>query len=218
MDKERIISFVLLSLLTVFISCNFPEKSIDSTYKDYTLGFENGEDLTGILSYNKDGGFNSQYNTSTEWIIKNDFKAHSGNRTISSIYNDSGIANDDWLVLPAMKLFSTSKLSFFAAPQYIDKSEEKIDVRISTDKNLPESFTKELLHFEFPKDTDSWKEFNADLSEYAGKTVYIAFHCTSINQYCLRIDDIKITDAEDTSVKCIKSGDFNPVKNYFEKE
>jgi hypothetical protein len=194
MNRIALIFLGLLLTASLFVSCDIKGFSKGEDPATYTMGFEPGENISGLLSYNSDGGYNTQYGTNTEWIVKNDFRAHAGSRTIGSIYNDGGTANDDWLVLPAMTLSGTSKLTFYAAPQYIDKSEEKFSVLVSSSGNTPECFTTEILSHQFPKDTDSWTEFTLDLAAYGGQTVNIAFHCTSADQYCLRLDDISVTD------------------------
>lgn len=194
MKKRNSMACIAVFAGLIVASCSI--LPADQKKTDFVTGFETGEDLSQLVSYNRDEGYNSQFATDTKWIVKNDFAAHSGSRTIGSIYNDDGSANDDWLMLPAMTLSDESVLTLFAAPQYIDASEESFEVMISTSGNMPESFEQQLLQHVFPQNTDSWTEFNIDLAEYAGQTVHIAIHCTSVDQYCLRIDDITVTNVE----------------------
>jgi len=195
MKNKGIILCFAAGVCALVLSCQPLENNVNkNTLKNYYMGFEKEEDITGIVSYNRDGGYNSQLGMETDWIIKNDFRAHSGERVIGSVYNDDSVANDDWLVLPLMRLSENSTLSFFAAPQYIDRSEEIFDIIISGEENPVDESGESILHVEFPQDTDSWEEFTIDLGAYGNQDVYIAFHCTSVDQYCLRIDDITVTD------------------------
>lgn len=104
----------------------------------------------------------------------------------------SGLAqNNDWLISPKLTLPATdAKMSFFVK-SYIGKyGLEKYNVLVSeTDDNL-ESFKMIGSTREAPE--EAWTEVSVDLSEYAGKDVYLAIQCVSEDAFVFMLDDITV--------------------------
>ena len=120
---------------------------------------------------------------------------HSGERfaaCISATGTLNGVArNNDWLISPKLTLPSQDAGMSFFVKAYADYEPEIYNVLISeTDDNL-ESFkmvgsTREAY-------ADAWTEVNVDLSEYAGKDVYLAIQCVSEDMFVFMLDDIKVS-------------------------
>lgn len=122
-----------------------------------------------------------------------------------SYINDIGPLNPDNYLVTSRKyaITSDSKISFYACAQDEEYPYEHFGVAVSTTGNTSgSSFTtisewtinaKGSRQGERGSRQSTWKKYEADLSAYAGKEVYIAirhFNCT--DQYFLDIDDIEI--------------------------
>ena len=104
----------------------------------------------------------------------------------------SGLAqNNDWLISPKLTLPATdAKMSFFVKSYTGNYGLEKYNVLVSeTDDNL-ESFKMIGSTREAPE--DAWTEVSVDLSEYAGKDVYLAIQCVSEDAFVFMLDDITV--------------------------
>lgn len=105
----------------------------------------------------------------------------------------SGLAqNNDWLISPKLTLPATdAKMSFFVKSYIGEYGLEKYNVLVSeTDDNL-ESFKMIGSTREAPY--DAWEEVTVDLSEYAGKEVYLAIQCVSEDAFIFMLDDIIVS-------------------------
>lgn len=104
----------------------------------------------------------------------------------------SGLAqNDDWLISPKLTLPSEdAAMSFFVKSYIGEYGLEKYNVLVSeTDDNI-ESFKMIGSTREAPE--EAWTEVSVDLSEYAGKDVYLAIQCVSEDAFVFMLDDIKV--------------------------
>lgn len=104
----------------------------------------------------------------------------------------SGLAqNNDWLISPKLTLPATdAKMSFFVKSYTGEYGLEKYNVLVSeTDDNI-ESFKMIGSTREAPE--EAWTEVSVDLSEYAGKDVYLAIQCVSEDAFVFMLDDIKV--------------------------
>jgi len=160
-------------------------------------GFEGQDYPEGWMMVDNDGGYNSQFGINTNWMFYESVP-HGGVQSIGSIYNDGAVPNDDWLITPMVESSSTSQFIFWASPQDPNYSEEIFDVRVSTQSQEIATFGESLLHHEFPAGVGGtegdWLEFVVDLSSYVGQEIYVAIQCTSIDQFVLKIDDVKVTN------------------------
>lgn len=120
---------------------------------------------------------------------------HGGERFAASFASSgdpSGLAqNNDWLISPKLTLPATdAKMSFFVKSYIGEYGLEKYNVLVSeTDDNL-ESFKMIGSTREAPE--EAWTEVSVDLSEYAGKDVYLAIQCVSEDAFVFMLDDIKV--------------------------
>lgn len=129
--------------------------------------------------------------------------------SITYISPEYTIPTDNYLVSPKIKASSNSKFSFWArCHQNYTNPGEHFGVAISensnniaTDFNLIQEWTTEGA---------DWKQYSVDLSQYAGKDIYIAIrHFYSeeewiaadygYNYYTLNIDDAKFENVIDAS-------------------
>lgn len=104
----------------------------------------------------------------------------------------SGVAqNNDWLISPKLTLpTADAQMTFFVKSYTGEYGLEKYNVLVSeTDDNL-ESFKMIGSTREAP--ADAWTEVSVDLSEYAGKDVYLAIQCVSEDAFVFMLDDIKV--------------------------
>ena len=114
---------------------------------------------------------------------------------------------DDWLITPAIDLSAATlpKLKFRAQSAQgvgaVDANgnpaefPESYDILISTTgNNAPADFTNTALSI--AAEFDAWTQREADLSAYAGQTIYIAFRLTSTDAVRLYIDDLSVEESD----------------------
>lgn len=124
---------------------------------------------------------------------------HGGERFAASFASSgdpSGLAqNNDWLISPKLTLPATdAKMSFFVKSYTGNYGLEKYNVLVSeTDDNL-ESFKMIGSTREAPE--EAWTEVSVDLSEYAGKDVYLAIQCVSEDAFVFMLDDITVSKGD----------------------
>ena len=113
----------------------------------------------------------------------------------------AALTPDNWAITPAITLpeGSPASLSFYAAAQAAEYPEEHYGVYVSTTTTVPSAFT--LLWNEtmdenggsHSKAQGAWGAKTADLSSYAGQTIYIGFrHFNCTDAFLLLIDDVKV--------------------------
>ena len=156
----------------------------------FSCGFEESDDIAWKFVDADQDGYNWTINLFPETSLP-----HTGTGYIASqsYINYQGSLNpDNWLISPAIILPNgSSTLSWFCKSQDSDYP-DSYSVYISTTGNETTDFTTELLR-DTPYD-EEYVERTADLSTYAGQTVYIAFrHHNSADEYILLLDDISIT-------------------------
>ena len=118
------------------------------------------------------------------------------NSGLAALYSESysnddqkALTPDNWLISPRIVLDGT--FSFYAKGQDPDWCDEHFAVYVSTTDTNPESFTQvseEILA------TANMTEYSTDLSQYAGKTGYVAIrHFNVSDMYVLVVDDVTYT-------------------------
>jgi len=120
-------------------------------------GFEGPEYPVGWAMIDNDGGTNSQFGITTNWMFY-ETEPHGGTMAIGSVYNDGGLPNDDWMITPMVVPGSTTELRFWASPQDPNYSNEIFDVKVSTTSQDITTFGESLLHYEFPAGTGGTPE------------------------------------------------------------
>jgi hypothetical protein len=112
---------------------------------------------------------------------------HSEPNCIASNYNADG--NDDWLITPLITVGADYVLDFWYAAHSADWPDD-IEVRVSTGGPVPADFT-DLIFTELGIPT-TWQRQTLSLAAYEGGDIYIAFRNISVDQWLLKIDDVKI--------------------------
>lgn len=111
--------------------------------------------------------------------------------------------NDDWLISPKLKMpESGSSVTFRVASMHRTLSE--YEVLVSTTNALPKNFQRigDVRKAEEALNGKPWSEVTVDLSEYDGKSVYIAIRCVQKpNALALLIDDIRVKKPGDAAVE-----------------
>jgi hypothetical protein len=116
---------------------------------------------------------------------------HTGPGTSIDAYNDNASPNDDWMILPRMdSLLAPITLSYWVSSQDILHL-ESFETRVSTTDAQPASFTTVLRSV--GQTPHLWTQYTDNLSAYAGAHFYIAIHYNSMNQYAIKVDDVRLT-------------------------
>lgn len=189
----------------------------------YTMGFEDGEDLSQWVIINANGDNNSNGNQNT-WQA-GDISgiggitqgAHTGTNTAVYFWNDDGTTPaDDWLITGCMDLVAgaTYTLSYWWSTD--DGYAETMEVFVGTDQTVAD-MTQSIHNLGTVQDV-TWQEEVITFTVPSNGEYYIGFHCTSAaDQYYLVLDDINlsgaatgitVTDAPgDITVECDESTD-----------
>lgn len=156
-------------------------------------GFE-GEDVpAGWTLIDNDGD-------GANWYVLNDsqsqsggFVNHSGAGHITSAsWASSPLTPDNWLITPALNLTGPAVLSFWVAGQDPSYASENFSVLLSTTGTNVADFTHPLLQNQ--TSTPEMTQFTANLSQFAGQTVYIAFrHHDISDMFRINLDDVAVT-------------------------
>ncbi len=117
--------------------------------------------------------------------------AHGGERYGASIYSCQGVANNDWLISPKLRLPEEgAKMEFYVKSFSSDYGLESYNIYVSaTDNNLA-SFEKIGQTRQAP---DAWTLVQVDLGGYEGKDVYVAIQCVSQDIFMFMVDDIVVS-------------------------
>ena len=126
-----------------------------------------------------------------------DLDGSDGNCAASASYENNwegALMPDNWLISPAFTVPAGKQLQWFATAQDPSWCSENYEVLIST-KSQDDLDSFEVLYSEVVTTGRDYQARAVDLSDYAGKTVYIAFrHCDCTDMYWLLIDGIGLSD------------------------
>lgn len=138
---------------------------------------------------------------------QSDAQAHSGGQYLAC-FDAVDAVNDDWLVLPGVKVVAGSVFGFFGKSLNSEYGYERFSVWASTTgADNPEDFVK-ISDGEYMEAADEWTEYSFDLSAYAGSVVYLAIRCVSANSFAFMVDDISVgvpAEAETKGGKALQS-------------
>ncbi len=138
---------------------------------------------------------------------QSDAQAHSGGQYLAC-FDAVDAVNDDWLVLPGVKVVDGSVFGFFGKSLNSEYGYERFSVWASTTgADNPEDFVK-ISDGEYMEAADEWTEYSFDLSAYAGSVVYLAIRCVSANSFAFMVDDISVgvpAEAETKGGKALQS-------------
>ncbi len=131
------------------------------------------------------------------WIGYTDVLDSTNMCAISTSYYSPTTGADDWMItspvsIPAGTKYQLTWNAVAPDPAYPDGYE----VLISTTGTNPSDFTTVL--YSTQAEVSTWTNRTADLSAYAGQTVYIAFHNNSYDMFLLMVDDITVEELPST--------------------
>ncbi|MBR2959706.1 MAG: leucine-rich repeat protein [Bacteroidales bacterium] len=155
----------------------------------YTMSFEENDTTLGCWSlYDNDGD-------DLVWTLYSGSPHTGSSSVVSASYNNGPVAPDNWIVSCAFELPANTPmcLSWYARGSHETDFAEHYTVYISTTGNMPTAFSTELYT---GNTINAWEQHMADLSQYAGQTVFFAFRhhgCSDMNY--LNIDDITVMEA-----------------------
>jgi hypothetical protein len=138
-------------------------------------------------SYDLDAAGNS-------WSISNGTN-HTTGGTYSAVHDYNSTVNENgWLISPALQIPATgiTGLSFWSFndfPTYYFKN----SVLIS--EGSPDPGDLEFVEIWSPESVlAEWEQTQLDITAYAGKTIYIAFHYEGLDAHSWYVDDVSVTN------------------------
>ena len=132
----------------------------------------------------------------TWWYDYPILRPYSGKQYIGFTRTNSGNANDDWLISPAVSIGTENVLSFYV--KAADKYPERFMVYVTTQIDQPAQSDFVRLDQDNYETVDytGWKECTYDLSAYAGKQVKFAIryisHYNRYGSFMLMLDDVYV--------------------------
>ena len=94
---------------------------------------------------------------------------------------------DKWLISPQLSLYDGYEMSVLAKAYSIYP--ERLEFMISTTGASPADF--KVLDAVEPSSSE-WTKYSISLDEYAGKEVYLAVHCVSVDGFIVQVDDFRV--------------------------
>jgi len=187
--NKKIISLLALSLV------------VNINAQVFNAGFENnnGTPLSQFKTINADGltvpewGQVQEFNTEA-WI---QFYDGYDNKIAfsTSYYSPEGQAND-WLITPAITIPSEGTPTlYWKGKSYDFEYTDSYAVKVSATNDSPESFTT-LTQIDAEQPFD-YASHTLDLSDYKGKTIYLAFVNNTNSGTYLALDDLYISQSAD---------------------
>lgn len=136
----------------------------------------------------------------TWWYDMPTLRPSSGRQYVGFLRTETGRANDDWLISPAIEIGPDNVLSFLAKAADIYKEKFMVYVTTKTDNPQVEDFTRiDKATFESTSNYSSWDRFTYDLSDYNGQTIKFAIRYLGNPQttgaFMLMVDDVYVGSA-----------------------
>ena len=151
----------------------------------------------------------------TWWYSYPVLRPYEGNQYVGFTRTNSGAANDDWLISPAITVGTENVLSFYA--KAADAAPERFQVYITENTASPQPSDFQRLdggNYE-QVDYKQWHLMKYSLAAYAGKTIkfairYISEHNT-MGTFMLMVDNVRVgQDADSPSGKAKAAGRHSP--------
>lgn len=121
------------------------------------------------------------------------FLAPDGNKYVA-FFGPQSAASDKWLCSPKIKIYDGYEFSFTAKayPVY----PETFEICVATEGTWPENFTVlDAVTCSY----DQWTRYTVDLSEYAGREVYVGLHHVTYDGFVGQVDDVAVAPAEEAA-------------------
>jgi thiol-disulfide isomerase/thioredoxin len=143
--------------------------------------------IPGWTSINGDGLTSYSTSLPNGFYIQNNV---AGNQSWNS---GSSAQSDDWLIRTASITIPASANGTFLTwrgTSYEATYLEDYEVRLSTVGNTPTDFNAGTLLLDVNSEPFAWTNHSVDMSAYEGQTIYLAFHCNSVDENILWLDDV----------------------------
>lgn len=187
--NKKIISLLALSLV------------VNINAQVFNAGFENnnGTRLSQFKTINADGlqvpewAQVQEFNTEA-WIQFYD--GYDNKIAFSTSYYDTDGQANDWLITPAITIPNTGTPTlYWKGKSYDFEYTDSYAVKVSVTNNSPESFTT-LTQIDAEQPFD-YASHTLNLSDYKGKTIYVAFVNNTNSGTYLALDDLYISQSAD---------------------
>lgn len=158
----------------------------------YTMGFEDNENTGCYMFIDADGDNHN-------WMIAEEKGINESNAMASYSYSSGALTPDDWMILPVMDLPATATdflLTWYDKAYSANYADDYYSVYVCTTGMDTTNFlaTTPVYSGTTPA---TWTKHGADLSAYAGQTVYIAFrHYNCEDQWAMLLDNLRIGSME----------------------
>lgn len=166
-------------------------KSVDldasDTYGFQGINFPNAATAFGFMAFNP--AMTEPAMTAEEMP---EIQPYAGNR-FGAAFASQTKENNDWLISPKLLLPTKgAEISLFVKTFLPDYGLEAYKVLVSATEEIDDFV--ELHSAEAP--AEAWEEVTIDLSDYAGKSVYLAIQCVSTDRFIFMVDNIKVSKPE----------------------
>lgn len=155
-------------------------------------GFTSGSTATttipGWTSINNDGLTTYSTSLPNGFYIQNNVAGNQSWNSGSSAQSDDWLIHNTGLVIPAGSPGGT--FLTFRGTSYEPSYLEDYEVRLSTTGTSIANFT--ITALDVNQEPDSWTNHTVDLTAYEGQTIYLAFHCNSVDENILWLDDVLV--------------------------
>lgn len=133
----------------------------------------------------------------TWWYGMPTLRPSSGRQYVGFLRTETGRANDDWLISPAIEVGPENVLSFLAKAADIYKEKFMVYVTTKLDNPGTDDFTRiDKATFESTSNYSTWDRFTYDLSDYDGQTIKFAIRYIGNPQttgaFMLMVDDVYV--------------------------
>jgi photosystem II stability/assembly factor-like uncharacterized protein len=163
----------------------------------------NDVDILSTLSQTLSEDFTSTAFPPAGWHAKNILGSNDWYRYTTSFNSPPASARisyqstggEDWLVTPQVSIVAGDTLKFWARKYYTSTYDpDSLEVRVSTTDTAVASFTTVIAGYNVNDFPETFAEYMADLSAYAGMDIYIAFRHYGTNGNGMLLDDVTIGD------------------------
>lgn len=168
---------------------NYPCPGTPTFTEDFELGLPAGWSVLDVDGLTP----RSQTGLNPGWQVIQDYKDTANTAMASPSWYSLPDTSNDWLIMDQMTLGNQTCISWlgYSADGFFPESYE---LRISTTTNDTTGFLAEPVVMTVAAESGEKTYHSANLSDYAGQTVYLAFRQTSFNNFILVLDDIQTTE------------------------
>ena len=179
-----------------FFSCDFADGVMP---EDFTIIDNDGKAVSMDGMYNFDGKGWGIVSDGCAAAMYGMMPTDGLPAAITGSYGAPESASDNWMITPAIDLTNAAAATLtWKAAQEVDNYasyQESYEVLVSTAGTATTDFTNVVYETFNGEPAKAWADRSADLNDYVGQTIYIAFHCNTPAgcEGALYIDDIKVT-------------------------